>query len=490
MIKRYPEFFCKFLILVAKFLPIAKIHQNDGDSWLYKKFRKKINKLRNAINRLSVCERDKLVRKYLIDLVNTLFDKNYANCAQYTLLSMEEWFLSQRTDQSFEEALSLFSQHAIDAGLRYRDKFPLSPKARKKELMVAFTGYWTSNLGTEGIIQLCKKLPHVKKFFMAMRVFDNAGVSPYKDICENNNVKLVLPQKKCIYNIWIYRKLFEDNPVDIVFWIMPPMHMFFFFAWGLAKKQVWFSLYLRSNLNFPYLDGFLTPGGSGYSSQKFFNGKMWNIIPQVTFIHDIKGSIVLFSPARLEKFKQPDFFDAVIKIMKACPQTVIKWTGYFFDKEVSDLFKKADLQDRNYYIPWQDNEGLLKEIRDSDVILSTFPLGLGTTEMMASLFSKPIVSMYNEECSMYWRDAFWEAKQGDPVLREICFDANGNSIIKKNKSINDYVEDAISVINDKSLADKYAKVYHDAYDYTYLNNPNELEEMFFNYAKKILGGNT
>ena len=491
LISRKPEKFLKFLKIISIILPTHIIRKSKINNKVFKIYRKKIDKLRHVINNQTKYKRDYLVRKYLIDIINNLFDKNYVNSAQYTLLALEEWILSQETDKDFEAALALFSTHAIDAGKRFRKKFPLPDVENAKKHKIAFTSYWTSNIGTEGIMALSKHLHDYDKKFIALKCYDSLDLASYQIICEENNVKLVLPKEKVIYDVFVYRNLFIENCIEVAFWIMPPMHMFFLFAFGLAKTQVWFSLYLRSNLNFQFLDGKITPGGSGFSKKKYFNGANWDILPQITYINglpiaDKSKRVVLFVPGRLEKLKQPDFFNTVLRIMRKAPETVIKWTGYYEDHEVKNMFAMYGLAKRNIYIPWQSMEGLYKEIKSADLILSPFPLALGTTEMMASVFYRPIISMYNEENSMYWRDCFWEAMQGDPVLKNICLDKNGDSILRINNSVDDYLDDALNVISDDELGKKYAQVYHDAYKYTYLSNPNDLEKTFSDFLNSIL----
>lgn len=492
MIRQHPELACKLLRICVFFLPKRKIKETNAKSCLFSVYMRKINKIRYVINNLKKKKRDYLVRKYLIDTVNTLFDKNYVNCAQYTLLSLEEWILSWETDKEFEDALALFKQHAIDAGLRFREKFPLPEVPKSEKTKIAFTSYWTSNMGTEGIMALSARLQQFDKKFIALKTFSSKDLPAYEVICEENDIELILPKEKVDYDVFAYRKLFLENPVEICFWIHPPMHMFFFFAFGLAPKQVWFSLYLRSNLEFPYLDGKLTPGGCGFSHKKHFNGSDWAILPQITYINNltpkVKKKVTLFVPGRLEKLKQQGFLEALLKIMKAAPETVLKWTGYYQDQEIIQILQKHGFDNRQFYTVWQDMKGLYKEIKTSDIILSPFPLALGTTEMMASVFNRPIISMYNEECSMYWRDCYWEAEQGDPVLRKICMDENGRSILRINKTPEDYIEDTLNVIADKELAKKYAQVYHDAYEYTYINNPNDVEKIFSAFISDIIKG--
>ena len=215
MIKKHPELFCKILKTGVSFLPKKRIKETKANGLLFSYYRKKINKIRYVINNLEKKKRDYLVRKYLIDTINTLFDKNYVNCAQYTLLSLEEWILSWKTDKEFEDALALFSQHAVDAGLRFREKFPLPEVPKTEKTKIAFTSYWTSNMGTEGIMALSAQLRQFDKKFIALKTFDSRELPSYKVICEDNDVELILPEEKINYDVFAYRKLFLKNPVEI-----------------------------------------------------------------------------------------------------------------------------------------------------------------------------------------------------------------------------------------------------------------------------------
>lgn len=488
LLTKHRKIFSRFLLRVIKLLPPAKIKITYKNCTFTRKWYKFIELLRCVLNSLTPAEREKYILTYYIPIVNILFDKNYVNIAQYTLLALEEWLLSKETDSELEEAMSLFSSHAINAGERFRKAFPLktSPSSNKKQ-KIAFTSYWNDLGGFEVVLGLSKYLQDLDVSLISLYSYQKDIV---ESICKQYNMDFIVSPKYEKYNVFSYRKLFEDNEIDLALWVTPPFHMFFYYSFGLAPKQIWFSNYLRPNVNFKYLDGKMTLGGDGIISQKTFNNNTWEIIAQTTYVDFSYNDcdFVLFSPARLEKIKQQGFLDALVRIMKACPNTLFKWTGYYYDRDFIDFMLKNGFYSRQVFLSWMDNRGLIEEIKKSDLILSTFPLALGTTEIMASYYSKPIVSMYNQENSMYWRDPYWSAEHGNIELQKICMDEHGESIIKKNYSIDDYVENAIELINNKKLAKRYAKVYHDAYDYTFINNKNNIKEQFLSAINNCLSG--
>jgi hypothetical protein len=445
--------------------------------------------IRIALNTSSVIKRDDLAQAYIVPAVNILFDKNYINEAQYLLFTIEEWFLSQNTEKEFEEKLKLFAQHAIDAGLRFREKFPLPETGKHEPPRIAFASHWVGKIGFEVIIGLGRHLRQFSPLVYGMFAYNPPGEVPTTEVFRRNGLKVVVRGEENTYNAFALRQLFGDHPVDIAMWVTPPMHMFFNFSFGLAPKQVFFSQYLHPNIEFKYLDSHLTLGGAGKIVTKTFNGREWDIIPQVTYIESTTreetDQTVMFSPARLEKIKQPPFLYALKQIMIKCPNAVYKWTGYYQDPELLEFFSKNGWSDRHWYIPWMNNTELLREISTTDVILGTFPIDLGTTGIMASLYSKPIVSMYSQSNPLYWRDCYWEAEQGNAYLRGICLDKNGKSILSINSSIDDYVNDAVDIINNPAAAARNAKAYKDAFDYTYLNNPNDIGEIFGKYVDKL-----
>ena len=268
---------------------------------------------------------------------------------------------------------------------------------------------------------------------------------------------------------------------------MPPFHMFFLFAFGLAQKQIWLSQYLRPNINFPYLDSVFTLGGAGFLTNKFYNGRKWDIIPQIASIDGIMDCEltldkpkILFTPARLEKLKQHEFMECVAQILDRAPFTHFKWTGYYRDAEVVNFFKSRGLSHRHTYLPWMDAEGLKIAVNEADIILACFPLSLGTVENIAAHYGVPVISLFDDECNHYWRDIYWEAINGNEDLRQICFDEFGNSRILISKTPDEYVDVALRVLLDPELASLYADVYRKTYDYAYHRNPNHIGRIFSN----------
>lgn len=479
------------LLRVGRILPTLKIRDLEPYPRLVIFYEKFARTLRYALNQLPQSKRTSLAEKYYVPLVNELFDRNYVNFAQLTLLALEEYFLSKKTEKDFEQALALFSGHAVSAGLRFRKAFPM-PETRggKTFESLAFVGHFVAVSGYEVVLGLCGRLPSFKTKLYAMRAFDVIGEETTCQAFESAGSEFHVPSDYLHYDVFEFRKRIVRDEIDIAVWPLPPFHMFFIFAFGVASKQVWFSQYLRPNLSFSHLDGTLTPGGAGTLTHKQYNGKSWNIIPQVSRIVGInsdpwKGKKFLFTPARLEKLKQPEFLDAVAAILKQSNDTIFKWTGYYHDEEVKSFFESQGLEDRHYYVPWLNHFQLLHEIERSHAILACFPLSLGTVESMAAHLRVPIISLYDEECNLYWRDIFWEAKNGNPHLQKICLDDFGKSKIPVAKTVDEYIKVALRVINEEDLANVFREVYFESYNYTYLNNPNDIDGMVKSYFTKL-----
>ena len=491
-IKGHTKWFLKILFLIVKVLPEKRVKVKLNETTVFNDvFIPGVEILRTVMNTMPVAKRDKFAKRYIIPMVNMLFDKNRINYAQYLLFAVEEWFLSKNTEEDFENALNLFSEHAIQAGLRFREKYPLPEiKHKNGKTTVAFVNHWVGQIGFEVVIGLGKYLKKYSPSVYGSFVYNPPDGEDTVELWKRNGIKVVSYGTDVFYNVFKLRQLFIDNPVDVAMWVTPPMHMFFNFSFGFAPKQVFFSQYIHPNLKMEYLDDCLTLGGAGKITERVFNGRKWNIIPQITYVNDgsekvTANKIVLFAPARVEKIKQPEYLETVKKIMKKCPNTIFKWTGAVYDPEVKFFFDKLGWHNRNEYIPWMNNEELIQQIKDSDVILETFPIGFGTTCIMAAQNGKPIISMYSERNPLYWRDCYWEAKQGNEDLRKICMDKNGRSKVRINRNKDEYIADAVKVINSPSLAKQYAKVYKDAFDYAYFNNPNDVSKIFSKYVEGL-----
>jgi hypothetical protein len=475
--------FLKFV----NYLPAARIRNEQSYFLVLRVFQLVAALMRARINSKPADERANLAVKYLIPTVNKLFDKNYVNYAQALLLTLEEYFLSKETEQGFEEVLASFSSHAIAAGERYRSAFPMPQHTSAKPPKMGIVTHSIAVTGFEVVMGLGPYMAPYKPTAFSMRLFDERNARTTKDALLAAGIELALTAKQR-YDVFDLRKLVIEHKIDVAVWPVPPFHMFFIYAFGLANKQVWFSQYLRPNLNFSRLDDVFTTGGAGTLNRKIYNGKEWAIVPHVLDLEGIYSKTTtkqIFTPARLEKLKQWKFMECVAELLKRMPNTHFRWTGYYHDREVVEFFAKRDLNGRHSYIPWLNYKELVREIQNSDLILACFPLSLGSVENIAASFDVPIVSMYDDECNHYWRDIYWEAQKGNPVLRAICLDENGKSKILIAKTSEDYVQAAMKVLQDPDLAATYADVYRRSYDYAYFRNPNDIGKMINDFVSRL-----
>ena len=478
--------FC-FLYVLAKLIPKNRIENYEMFPRALIYFEHFINIVRLKLNKEDSKYRQEITRKVIMPCINILFDKNYVNYAQLLLLGIEEYLLSINSEKKFEKELALFSNSAISAGLRYREKFPLELNERRlnsRKSIFAFVSHSVAFSGNEIILQYGNILKEYRPKFFSGRVYEEPGMEQLNITFQRNHIQII-PTRQC-YDVFSLRKIALKNPVKLAIWVMPPFHMFFIFSFGLARKQLWLSQYLRPNLGFEHLDGFATLGGAGKITTKSFGGKKWDIIPQVINPNYLTSKkIILYTPARIEKIKQKDFLNCVIEILKINPDFVFKWTGYSFDHQLSNFFKLHKLESQNFYVPWADHNKLIHEIKSSDLILATFPLGLGTVENIAVENRIPIVSYFNLEKSMFWRDVYWEAISGNKTLKNLLFFKNGKSKIIINKNNKSYVRTAVKLIQSRNLRKLYIETYQKAYEYTYTKNTNNIEAIFVKIFKKI-----
>jgi glycosyltransferase involved in cell wall biosynthesis len=478
--KRTFDFFDKHSFIVYEliikyntYLPNAKVINKEQHPRILNLFQSFINRYRKYLNSKKEKKREYIAEKYLIPITNILFDKNYVNFAQLLLLAMEEYFLSHDSEESFESCLDKITISAESAGLRFKRIAGSAQSSESKGNKIGICGHGIAISGYEVIAALCNDLPDTDDISIyTMTVYDSEHTQKYFgkiniDIHEN-------PSKK--YDVFQYKRLLEANEVSVAVWVMPPMHMIFLFSYGLASRQVWLSQYLRPNIKIKSIDKLLTYGGVGTNHKKRYNNREWNIIPQI-YPSENKG-VYLFSPARIEKIKGTAFLECVAKILKKVPNSIFKWTGYENDNEINEFFDKMGLKYRHKYIGWCSYENLVIEIETSDIILSTFPLGLGTVELIAAEKNIPIVSMFDDTKNLYWRDIHWEAVNGNEYLASLCLDENRASIIRKNSNIEEYVATTVDLVKDDTLKKQYTKIYKKSYKYAFKNNPNGIGRQF------------
>lgn len=473
--------------MLVEMLPAGRISDMELHPRTLKFYTMFLKPLRPNLNRKKGTQRERLTRAYLMPIINRLFEKNYVNYAQLLLLVIEEYFLSKETEAEFEEVLGLFSAQAVAAGLRFREAYPLPPASAGPDVTIGFVGHSVAISGYEVIIGLGKHLAPFRPRMYAMRIFDVAHGPTTAESFEGGGIEFVMT-RKAGYDVFALRRLLVQRPVDIAIWPMPPFHMFFFFGFGLAHKQIFLSQYLRPHLQFKHLDGAMTLGGAGALRRKVFNNHEWAIVPQVASLDVVSSGPnrkYLFTPARIEKLKQPEFLNCVARILERDESTFFKWTGYHRDDEVVAFFRKRGLAHRHLYVPWMNSHALTREIQNSYALLACFPLSLGTVEYIAAHNEVPIVSLYDEQFNLYWRDAYWEAINGNRDLQEICLNPDGTSKILIARTPTEYIEVALRIVNEPELAMQYAGIYKRAYDYTYHSNPNDITAIFRDFIDDV-----
>ncbi|HZF62229.1 MAG TPA: hypothetical protein VEZ52_11485 [Desulfovibrio sp.] len=468
--------FYRFIHGISICLPHCRITDYERFPFLLKVFYALSGHMRNSVNLFCSSDREHCVHYSLLPTIRILFEKNYVNYAQILLFVCEEYFLSKRTEKDFEDVLKTFSDSAINAGKRFREAFPLQKSSGSR---VSFVSPYVAYSGYEVILGLGKSLARFKPRMTCLGAFDVRGQIKISDLFKICGYEYIEAHSST-YNLFTLRNLVQKEKISCAIWCLPPFHMFFLFSFGLAEKQIWLSQYLRPNINFEYLDDVVTYGGAGTIFSKNFNEKTWKVLPQTSVIDGINlnPKKYLFTPARTEKIKQPEFLQCVTKILKMDKSTHFLWTGYHFDREIDQFFCDNGLSDRNSYIPWMDQIQLMMAIRFSSLILSCFPLSLGTVEEIAAYYKVPIVSMYDDEFNLYWRDIYWEALNGNEYLKKICIDDDGISKIFVCNNSDDYVAAALSILTNEKIREQYINVYYESYMYTYINNNNDLSGFF------------
>lgn len=461
----------QIILFFIERLPNQRIINQESCPEALKVFKVFSSRYRNYLNSKTSSDRKLIAENYIVKITNILFSKNYINFAQLNLFVLEEYFLSLNSEEEFEKALEKFSKSADDAGERYRTAFPLPLESRNKKnrRKVAFCGHGLAISGYEVVVALADELSAYDSVGIYVMHIHNPTLTK-KELLKYN-IEINENQSKS-YDVFEYRNMIVDSKVDNAIWVMPPMHMIFLFSFGLSNRQTWLSQYLRPNLNLKSINNKITLGGVGTNKSRIYNNNEWKIIPQI--LPARTKTKIIYCPARLEKIKQADFLQAVIKILKEDKDAHFKWSGYSHDKELDLFFLENNLESRHSFVGWKDADGLEEEIAGSDLILSTFPLGLGTVECIAAENKIPIVSFYDLEKNLYWRDIYWEALNGDNYLESICLGENRESVIRINTTVDEYVASAVLLLNNKKLQTVYTDTYFKTYKYAFFENPNKI----------------
>lgn len=235
-----------------------------------------------------------------------------------------------------------------------------------------------------------KTLPNLNLFFV--------GLSPCKknlyDRLVGIGINIITPNEEMsplVSALWI-REACEKNNIGTAIWLSVPIWVSFIFGFGVAKKQVLWSLKFHAiHLGDEVLHIGMTKEKDGIA---YINGKPWEAYqPKLLtknesfdFIKrkEIRGNLDNFfifgTLAREEKYNSLSFVNAIIEILSRCPFGIFLYTGRKNSPFLSKALEDSGLNNRATFIGWVDTNFYSNII---DLFLETFPFGCGVTGIQA-----------------------------------------------------------------------------------------------------------
>lgn len=249
---------------------------------------------------------------------------------------------------------------------------------------------------------------------------------------------------------WL-RTACEKADIGTAIWLSLPVWVAFIFGYGVAKKQVLWSLKFHAvHLGDTVLHIGMTKEKEGVV---YINNNPWNafqpplILDKKTLSsHERKQArggndqfFIFASLAREEKFSSPGFAQAVVEILQRCPRGRFLFTGRTQNQILSNLLIESNLSNKVSFIGWVDTNFYSNII---DCFLETFPFGCGITGMQALINGSKLNSL--------WDDNTLPCYYFDSPSHASSFHANW--II--NTSVNEYVNSAVDLYNKWENGDK------------------------------------
>lgn len=219
---------------------------------------------------------------------------------------------------------------------------------------------------------------------------------------------------------WLRKTLIQEN-VGTAIWLSLPIWAPFIFGYGIARKQIFWSLKFHAvHLGPSVVHIGMTKTRSGTTE---IHGQPWQgfqpplavsvITRDLKKRNKLRGEFddkFLFTTlAREEKFHSDSFAFAIAHILKRCPRSVFLFSG----KSVSPVLKRTLTQhgvmSQAHFVGWVNTE-LYANL--ADCFLESFPFGCGVTGMQAISHGTPVVSLWAEDTlpTFYFEDARQAAK--------------------------------------------------------------------------------
>lgn len=252
---------------------------------------------------------------------------------------------------------------------------------------------------------------------------------------------------------------------DAAIWVSYVEAMPFAFAMRVAPVQIWWALKYHS-LSFPEVDGYVT--GGGLERFREIDGRRWrNGLLGKNDWFDPRlsekaagmrqaigvGRVLLGVMAREEKMRDPDYLDAVVRILRRHPQALFLWCGRQQDPAVENALREGGVSGQSVFLGWVDTR-LFAQV--FDIFLDTFPFPCGYTLYQSMAAGMPIVQLDRPETRTYGVAATVlpllegeRGEAGDQALMQRIFSAETRGdLFPMARSVDEYVEIAGRLIED------------------------------------------
>jgi hypothetical protein len=369
-------------------------------------------------------------------------------------LFLEHLFYSKlvkiiETEDHYSKSFSIFKDELWNCGKYYSDK-KITLKPSK---LIAFIINANTILGhTEVTILMIKNLklldPSLKIYILS---FTTQISNDFKKIMDDLNIDIFSPPKKMDYLELLRwgRKISQDFNIGTVIWVSVPTMVSLFFGYGLAYKQIYWTLKFHA----VYMDKSIIHIGSGNfelsKTKNIINADLWKVFAAPLTINVIRNNEeeinkvknkfskgkIFGTLAREEKFNSKEFINTLIVILNKCPESIYIYTGRTNSQILLNELKKFNLLNRCFYIGWVDTNFYSELI---DIFLETFPFGCGITGVQSLFQGNILISKWDNNTlpRLYFND-FLSAKK---------FNNNWKCAFNKEE----YINYAIKAYNSKS----------------------------------------
>lgn len=195
------------------------------------------------------------------------------------------------------------------------------------------------------------------------------------------------------------RVLAEENVTALVF-ISSPLHLSYYAEAPLAPVQIWWAMKFLLP-SFPALDGRIF-SASLFRNIFEINGARWRGAPigllsppdaDPDAVARIRAQYpdrkILGTIAREHKMTDPDFLDAIVRVLQRHPDTCFLWTGREALPQITDRFRAGGVEGRCHFVGWVD-PGVY--CRVFDLFIETYPL-TGLMVGWSMCIAKPVLSV-------------------------------------------------------------------------------------------------